>query len=75
MNEEKRKASLDFLAWLFSSKTGKKYVTEKLGFIAPFDTFKENERPTDPLAKEVLRWMEKDGVTTIPWHFTLFPSS
>ena len=74
-SEEDRKATEEFIYWLYSSETGKKYVTEKLGFIAPFDTFKENERPTDPLAKEVLRWMEKDGVTTIPWHFTLFPSS
>ena len=31
--EEQQKASLDFLDWLFSSETGKKYVTEKLGFI------------------------------------------
>ena len=73
-SEAEQKAAADFLYWLFSSEKGKKFVTDDLGFIAPFDTFKENERPTDPLAKEVIRWMEKKDVKTIPWNFTLFPS-
>ena len=30
--------------------------------------------PNDPLAKEIIRWMNKDNVTTIPWDFTVFPS-
>ena len=46
----------------------------KLGFIAPFDTFSDDERPSDNLAKEVLRWMNKENTETIPWYFTLFPS-
>ena len=53
--EEDRKAAEDFIYWLYSSETGKKFVTEELGFISPFDTFEENESPNDPLAKEVLR--------------------
>ncbi|MGM9551094.1 MAG: ABC transporter substrate-binding protein [Clostridia bacterium] len=73
-NESKRKAAEDFLYWLFSSETGKKYVTEELGFITPFNTFAEDEVPNDPLAKEVVRWMNKEGVHTVPWDFTIFPS-
>ncbi len=72
--EEEQKAAEDFIYWLYSSDTGKDFVTNKLGFIAPFDTFEESETPEDPLAKEVLRWMKKDGVTSIPWNFTIFPS-
>ena len=53
---------------------GKDYVTNKLGFIAPFDTFKETEKPQDPLAREILKYMENDEYTTIPWNFTVFPS-
>lgn len=68
-----RKASIDFLDWLFSSETGKKYVTEKLDFIAPFSTFSEDERPDDPLAREILSWMESDS-DTIEWTFNSFPS-
>lgn len=69
-----QKAAADFLYWLYSSEKGKKFVTEELGFISPFDTFGESETPDDPLAREVIRWMNKDGVTNIPWNFTVFPS-
>lgn len=73
-SEQEQKAAADFIYWLYSSKTGKDYVMNKLGFIAPFDTFSDDERPSDPLAKEVLRWMNKENTETIPWYFTLFPS-
>ena len=73
-SEEQQKNSLDFLEWLFSSETGKKYVTEKLGFITPFSTFSEDELPDDPLAKEIARYMNDDSVKNIPWVFTGFPS-
>lgn len=71
--EEQQKASLAFLEWLFSSKTGKKYVTEKLGFITPFNTFTEKESPTDPLAREIIRYLKDDNLKTIPWVFNAFP--
>ena len=73
-SKEDQKATADFIFWLYSSKTGKDYVTNKLGFIAPFDTFAENERPTDPLAVEISKWMAKPGITSVAWNFTLFPS-
>jgi len=72
-SEADKKASVEFLEWLFSSETGKKYVTEKLDFIAPFNTFDEDERPEDPLAREILSWMEGDA-DTIEWTFNSFPS-
>ena len=74
-SKEEQKAAADFIWWLYSSEEGKKQVTEKLGFIAPFDTFAENEAPDDPLAREVARWMANKEVTNIPWHFTMFPSA
>ena len=74
-SKEEQKAAADFIWWLYSSEEGKKQVTEKLGFIAPFDTFSEDETPDDPLAREVARWMAKEEITTVPWHFTMFPSS
>lgn len=73
-SEADQKASADFIYWLYSSDVGKDYVTNKLGFISPFDTFDEDERPTDPLALEVLRYMDNDELTSIPWNFTVFPS-
>jgi len=69
---EVQAASIAFLEWLFSSETGKKYVSNELGFMAPFTTFSDAEKPSDPLAKEVLTWMEKD-VTSVVWTFAAFP--
>ncbi len=74
VSEEKRKASESFLDWLFSSDTGKKYVTEKLGFITPFNTFSDDEKPSDPLAREISRYLEDADTEIIPWIFTGFPS-
>lgn len=71
---EQQKMSLDFLNWLFSSETGKNYVTDKLDFITPFDTFAEDELPDDPLAREVVRYMNDENLNTVPWIFTSFPS-
>ena len=69
---EDKKASIEFLEWLFSSETGKNYVVNKLKFISPFNTFKDDEMPEDPLAKEILSWMKKD-VNNLEWTFNSFP--
>lgn len=71
---EDQAASIAFVEWLFSSETGKDAVTNKLGFIAPFNTFSDDEKPTDPLAQEVLRYMADDTKTSVSWNFTSFPS-
>ena len=74
VSEEKQEMSVAFLEWLFSSETGKNYVVNELGFIAPFNTFTDTEQPADPLAKEVSAWMNKDGIKSVPWAFGCFPS-
>ncbi|MBR3591704.1 MAG: ABC transporter substrate-binding protein [Clostridia bacterium] len=72
--EDQQKKSLDFLNWLFTSKTGKDYVTNKLDFITPFNSFSDDELPKDPLAREVVRYMNDETKQTVPWIFTSFPS-
>ena len=76
VDEATQKASLDFLAWLFSSDYGKDQVTNQLDFITPFKTFSEDEQPSDPLAREVLNWKEKESgnLKNPVWMFTAFPS-
>jgi raffinose/stachyose/melibiose transport system substrate-binding protein len=71
---EKQEASIAFLEWLFSSETGKAFVKNDLMFIAPFGTFNDDEKPEDPLAREVLAWMDKPGITSVAWTFAAFPS-
>lgn len=72
-SEADRKATEDFVYWLISSETGKDYMVNKLGNVAPFNTFTEEEKPADPLAKSMLDSMES-GKISIPWIFTTFPS-
>lgn len=72
-SEIDQKATADFVYWLINSETGKDYMVNKLGNIAPFTTFSDEEKPSDPLAKSMLESMES-GKTAIPWIFTTFPS-
>lgn len=74
VSAENQAASLAFLEWLFSSEEGKNFVANELEFITPFNTFGETERPKDPLAKEVLRYMNDDTKENITWDFVIFPS-
>ncbi len=71
---EKQMLAMDFLEWLFTSETGKDFVTNKLEFITPFSSFAGSDIPNDPLAREVDRFLKTDGIQNIPWSFTLFPS-
>lgn len=72
-SEANQKASADFVYWLINSETGKDYMVNKLGNTAPFTTFADDEKPSDPLAKSMLASMES-GKESIPWIFTTFPS-
>lgn len=71
---DKQKLAADFIWWLYSSPKGKAFVTNDLKFIAPFDTFAENEKPTDPLAKEVIRYVSNPNLYNVAWNFTVFPN-
>lgn len=70
---EDQQASIDFVNWLVSSETGKDYMVNKLGNTAPFTTFADDEKPSDPLAKSMLASMES-GKESVAWSFTTFPS-
>ena len=72
-SEANQKATLDFINWLISSDEGKDVMVNKLGNAAPFTTFGDDEKPSDPLAKEMYRYME-NGKTSVSWNFTTFPS-
>lgn len=72
--EEEKEAGIAFLEWVYSSDVGKDYVTNKLRFISPFNTFSEAESPSDPLVKEVLSYMNNASLESVSWNFTAFPS-
>jgi raffinose/stachyose/melibiose transport system substrate-binding protein len=70
---EKQKLAADFIYWLYSSPKGKAFVTNDLKFIAPFDTFADNEKPTDPLAKSLLSYTANTALYNVAWDFAIFP--
>ena len=72
--QAQQEAAADFLLWLYSSETGKEYVSNELEFIAPFNTFGDDDKPEDPLSKDVMNWMEKDNIHNVTWDFVVFPS-
>jgi raffinose/stachyose/melibiose transport system substrate-binding protein len=74
VSAEKQQLAADFIWWLFSSTTGKSFVTNDLKFIAPFDTFAENELPIDPLAKSLLSFTSNTALYNVAWYFVIFPS-
>jgi raffinose/stachyose/melibiose transport system substrate-binding protein len=71
---EKQKLAADFIFWLYSSPTGKAFVTNDLKFIAPFDTFADNEKPTDPLALSLISYMSNTSLYNVAWDFVVFPN-
>lgn len=73
VGEEQRRESEEFLEWLFTSETGKKYVTDELGFNAPFTSFSESGKTSDPLSGQVSEWVNSDK-NNIEWTFLSFPS-
>lgn len=73
-SEDDIQASLDFLSWLYTSDEGKAHVTNDLGFIAAFDNFTDDDKPSDPLGQQVMEWSAKSGVQNVAWNFTIYPS-
>lgn len=73
VSEADQQATIEFVEWVFSSEEGKAFATEKLG-IVPFSTFGDDEKPSDPLGLEVVRYMEDSSLTSVSWNFTAFPS-
>lgn len=73
VSEEDQEATLAFIHWLFNSETGKDFCINKLGWISPYDTFSEDEVPSNPLAAQVMEWCNS-GKETVSWAFNTIPN-
>lgn len=71
--EKEKENSLALLEWLFNTPQGKQNVIEKLGFVAPFSTFSVDERPSDPLVREMFRYLDNANLKSVSWNFVSFP--
>lgn len=70
-SEEDQKAAEDFLAWLFSSDTGKNLVSQKLQFVTPFSTMADAEYTNPLFASE--NAIASAGKTSYCWAANLIP--
>ena len=70
-SEEDQKAAEDFLAWLFSSDTGKQLVSQKLQFVTPFSTMADAEYTNPLFASE--NAIASAGKTSYCWAANLIP--
>lgn len=73
-SDEDQQATIDFVNWLFTSDEGKQYVLNDLGYQAPYTSFGEDEVPSDPLAKEIQRYLGNEDLYAVSWVFTTYPS-
>jgi raffinose/stachyose/melibiose transport system substrate-binding protein len=67
--ESQRKLAKDFITWLYTSETGKRYIMEEFGFIPVVKGMTSSK--LDPLSAEVSRYATEGK--TIPWATSLYP--
>ena len=67
-----KKATEDFLSWVITSDTGKKAISQDMGFTTPFKTF-DDVKFDNPLTEAAVE-DQKSGKTQGSWNFTMMPS-
>lgn len=67
-----KKATEDFLSWVITSGTGKKAISQDMGFTTPFKTF-DDVKFDNPLTEAAVE-DQKSGKTQVSWNFTMMPS-
>ena len=67
-----KKATEDFLSWVITSDTGKKAISQDMGFTTPFKTF-DDVKFDNPLTEAAVE-DQKSGMTQVSWNFTMMPS-
>lgn len=71
-SEADQAATLAFLEWVITSDTGRKTLSETMGFVTPFVTF-EDFKTTNPLVLADDEYAAR-GKKPVTWNFTLMPS-
>ena len=67
-----KKATEDFISWVITSDTGKKAISQDMGFTTPFKTF-DDVKFDNPLTEAAVE-DQKSGKTQVSWNFTMMPS-
>lgn len=70
---EDQQATLDFLAWVITSDTGRDAMANAMGFTTPFDTFADGYVADNCLIQADAAYTAA-GKTPVTWCFTTMPS-
>ena len=65
-------ATLDFLAWVVESDTGRESLANEMGFVTPFSTF-DDYLPENPFVQAAAEY-NNAGKYPVGWTFTTMPS-
>lgn len=71
-NSPVKEEAKEFLNWLVTSETGKKYITKEFQFIPALDSIKGTEEDLGGLGAEVLAYTDKNQALT--WNWTRLPN-
>lgn len=71
-SNQNQKAAVTFLEWLYETDQGKEYVTQDLGYTAPYVTFSEEDIPSDPLAWDMIEYVEKKKIQFVQWGTSVY---
>ena len=71
-SEADQKATAEFLKWVITSDTGKKALSEDMGFTTPFASF-EDVKSDNPLVQAAVADADS-GKEPVSWNFTMMPS-
>ncbi|MGN0352834.1 MAG: ABC transporter substrate-binding protein [Roseburia sp.] len=72
-SEEDIQATLDFLAWVITSDTGRDSMTNVMNFVTPFDTFTGEYEADNVFIQDANQYIA-DGKTPVTWTFSSIPS-
>ncbi|MEK5060593.1 ABC transporter substrate-binding protein [Paenibacillus sp. FSL H7-0326] len=70
-NSEVKEEAKDFLEWLVTSETGKRYMTEEFKFIPAFKSVTADGEVLGDLAAEIINYSDQDKL--LSWNFNRFP--
>lgn len=71
-DEATKKASKDFLNWLYTSEEGKRAVLEDFKFVPAYDGF-DTSKISDPISREVYKYSQEGKTSS--WVFMGYPSA
>jgi raffinose/stachyose/melibiose transport system substrate-binding protein len=70
-NSEVKDEAKEFLNWLVTSETGKRYITEEFKFIPAFNNIEADPEAIGDLAAAVQKYVSEDNV--YGWHWPRYP--